>query len=110
MKRLFSFFFLVFLVSFAGSCTKDSPVPEDQKAINDKPAEETPDEVDPIELLNLLLSGSNVHGVKFDTPQIQLHVMVGQAFFLSFANTYLTNIIDGKVASMPAEQVIKSAW
>ncbi len=56
------------------------------------------------------MSGPNVHGVKFDTPQIQKHVMVGQAFFLSFAHTYVSDILDGDVASMPAEQVVESAW
>jgi len=56
------------------------------------------------------MTGPNVHGVKYDTPQIQLHVNVGQAFFLSYAYNYVSDFIDGKVASMPAEQEILSAW
>jgi len=56
------------------------------------------------------LSGPNVHGVKFDAPQVQLHVTVGQIFFLSHVYNYVSDFIDGKVASMPAEQEILSAW
>jgi len=55
------------------------------------------------------LTGSHVHGVKFDTS-VQMHVSTGQAFFLSFANGYISDIATGNVSSMPREKVVNSLW